>query len=163
MDATKPYEFIGFWSRTDPPVKSTLCLTTPDLTQQPSVSYSTALCRLDPPAAPDAIGFGAMDVAKPYEFIGFGAMDVTKPHEFIGFGAMDVTKPYEFTGFGTMDVTKPYEFVGLGLCFSCLLPLRGGGTGPVHVCLSYRYCPQPDLPVLFDRLAALPAPLDTQY
>ena len=29
-------------------------------------------------------------------FIGFGAMDVTKPYEFIWFGAMDVTKPYEF-------------------------------------------------------------------
>ncbi len=24
-------------------------------------------------------------------FIGFGAMDVTKPYKFIGFGAMDVT------------------------------------------------------------------------
>jgi hypothetical protein len=33
------------------------------------------------------IGFGAMDVTKPYEFIGFGAMEVTKPYEFIGFGA----------------------------------------------------------------------------
>ena len=39
------------------------------------------------------------------EFIGFGAMEVTKPYEFIGFGAMDVTKPYEFLGFGAMDVT----------------------------------------------------------
>ncbi len=27
--------------------------------------------------------------------LGFGAMDVTKPYEFIGFGAMDVTKPYK--------------------------------------------------------------------
>ncbi len=25
------------------------------------------------------------------------AMVVTKPYEFVGFGAMDVTKPYEFT------------------------------------------------------------------
>ncbi len=45
-------------------------------------------------------------------FIGFGAMDVTKPYEFIGFGAMDVTRPYEFIRFGAMDVTKPYEFIG---------------------------------------------------
>ncbi len=37
--------------------------------------------------------------------------------EFIGFGAMDVTKPYEFTGFGAMDVTKPYEFIGFGELF----------------------------------------------
>ncbi len=29
-------------------------------------------------------------------FIGFGAMEVTKPYELIGFGAMYVTKPYEF-------------------------------------------------------------------
>ncbi len=33
---------------------------------------------------------------------------------FIGFGAMDVTKPYKFIGFGAMDATKPYEFIGLG-------------------------------------------------
>ncbi len=33
------------------------------------------------------IGFGAMDVTKPYKFIGFGAIDVTKPCKFIGFGA----------------------------------------------------------------------------
>ncbi len=45
------------------------------------------------------IGFGAMDVTKPYRFIRFGAMDVTKPYTFIGFGAMDVTKPYKFIGF----------------------------------------------------------------
>ncbi len=32
----------------------------------------------------------------------------------IGFGAMDVTKPYKFIGFGAMDVTKPYKFIGLG-------------------------------------------------
>jgi hypothetical protein len=38
------------------------------------------------------------------EFIGFGAMDVTKPYEFIRFGAMDVTKPYEFIGFVAKDV-----------------------------------------------------------
>ncbi len=37
-------------------------------------------------------------------FIGFGAMEVTKPYKFIRFGAMGVTKPYEFIGF----VTKPY-------------------------------------------------------
>ena len=34
------------------------------------------------------------------------------PNKFIGFGAMDVTKPYEFMGFGAMDVTKPCEFCG---------------------------------------------------
>ncbi len=51
-------------------------------------------------AASECIGFGAMEVTKPYEFIGFGTMEVTKPYEFIGFGAMDVTKPYEFIGFG---------------------------------------------------------------
>ncbi len=34
------------------------------------------------------IGFGAMDVAKPYEFIGIGAMGVAKPYQFIRFGAM---------------------------------------------------------------------------
>ena len=28
-------------------------------------------------------------------FIGFGDMDVTKPYEFIGFGAMEATNPYE--------------------------------------------------------------------
>ncbi len=36
------------------------------------------------------------------------------PMIFIGFGAMDVTKPYEFKGFGVMAVTKPYEFIGFG-------------------------------------------------
>jgi hypothetical protein len=73
-----------------------------------------------------------MDVTKPCKFIGFGAMDVTKPYIYIyiyrdrhrpvaggralakpyksiGFGDMDVTKPYEFIGFGAMDVTKPYK------------------------------------------------------
>ncbi len=45
------------------------------------------------PYGHESIGFGAMDVTKPYEFTGFGAMDVTKPYEFIGFGAMDVSKP----------------------------------------------------------------------
>ncbi len=41
--------------------------------------------------APDGInlGFGAMDVTKPYKSIGFGARDVTKPYKSIGFGAMD--------------------------------------------------------------------------
>ncbi len=34
------------------------------------------------------IGFGAMDVTKPYKFIGFGAIDVTKPNKLIGFGAI---------------------------------------------------------------------------
>ena len=34
--------------------------------------------------------------------------------KFMGFGAMDVTKPYKFTGFGAMDVTKPYKFIGCG-------------------------------------------------
>ena len=29
----------------------------------------------------------------PIKFIGFGAMDVTKPYTFIKFGAVDVTKP----------------------------------------------------------------------
>ena len=72
------------------------------------------------------IGFGAMDVTKPYKFyrvwghvchqtytfIGFGAMDVTKPYQFIVFVAMCVTKPYKFTGFGAMDVTTPYKFIG---------------------------------------------------
>ncbi len=31
------------------------------------------------------------------ESIGFGAIGVAKPYEFIWFGAMGVTKPYEFT------------------------------------------------------------------
>ncbi len=35
-------------------------------------------------------------------FIGFGAIDVTKPYAFIGFGAIDVTNPYEFIGFGAL-------------------------------------------------------------
>ncbi len=48
-------------------------------------------------------------LTKPYKFIGFGAMDVTKPYNF---GAMAVTKPHQFTGFGAMAVTKPYKFVG---------------------------------------------------
>ncbi len=35
------------------------------------------------------------DLEQPIQgFIGFGAMDVTKPYKFIGFGAMDGTKPY---------------------------------------------------------------------
>jgi hypothetical protein len=42
---------------------------------------------------------------KPYQFIGFGAMDVTKPYKCKGFGAI---KPYQFIRFGAMDVTKPY-------------------------------------------------------
>ena len=33
---------------------------------------------------------------------------------FIGFGAMDVTKPYKFIGFGALGTTKPYKFIGLG-------------------------------------------------
>ncbi len=45
--------------------------------------------------------------------IGFGAVEVTKPYEFIGFGAVEVTKPYELIGFGAVEVTKPYEFIGL--------------------------------------------------
>jgi hypothetical protein len=34
--------------------------------------------------------------------------NIRKSHIFviIGFGTMEVTKPYEFTGFGAMDVTK---------------------------------------------------------
>ncbi len=51
--------------------------------------------------------------------------------EFIGFGAMDVTKPYEFTGFGAMDVTKAYEFIGFGaLTRSGVVARRGEGGGP---------------------------------
>ncbi len=48
----------------------------------------------------------------PCEFIGFGAMDVTKPYKLMGFGglAMHVAKPYKFIGFGAMDVTKSIEF-----------------------------------------------------
>jgi hypothetical protein len=52
----------------------------------------------------------------PCEFIGFGAMDVTKPYKFIGFVAMDVAKPYEFIGFGAMDVNRLYEFIRLSFC-----------------------------------------------
>ena len=56
------------------------------------------------------IGFGAMDVPKPYKFIGFGAMEVTKPYKFIGFGAMDATKPHTCIGFWAMDATKPHIY-----------------------------------------------------
>ncbi len=37
----------------------------------------------------------------------------------MGFGAMDVTKPYEFIGFGAMYVTKPYEFIGFAMIIYC--------------------------------------------
>ncbi len=33
----------------------------------------------------------------------------------LGFGGIDVTKPYKFVGFGGIDVTKPYTFVGFGV------------------------------------------------
>ena len=36
------------------------------------------------------------------------------PMNFIGFGTMDVTKPYAFIGCGAMDVTNPYESVRCG-------------------------------------------------
>ncbi len=36
------------------------------------------------------------------ELLGFGTMEVTKPYELLGFGTMEVTKPYELLGFGTM-------------------------------------------------------------
>ena len=49
-----------------------------------------------------------------WQFIGFGALEVTKPYEFIGFGGLEVTKPCEFIGFGGLEVTKPYEFIGFG-------------------------------------------------
>ncbi len=39
----------------------------------------------NPPNPINSIGFGDMDVTKPYEFIRFGAMDGTKPYEFIEF------------------------------------------------------------------------------
>ncbi len=35
-----------------------------------------------------SIGFGSMDVTKPYKSIGFGSMDVTKPYKSIVFGSM---------------------------------------------------------------------------
>ncbi len=47
------------------------------------------------------------------KLIGFGAMEVTKPYNFIGFGAMDVTKPYKFIGFGgwwTGDIHGPKSY-----------------------------------------------------
>ena len=66
--------------------------------------------------------YALVDVTKPYKFIGFGAMDVTKPW------AMDVTKPYKFIRFGAMDVTKPYELIGYVIsCYAVLLPGRTSG------------------------------------
>ncbi len=37
----------------------------------------------------------ATHIAREATYIGFGAMDVTKPYESVRFGAMDVIKPYE--------------------------------------------------------------------
>ncbi len=34
--------------------------------------------------------------------------------KLIGFGGIDVTKPYKFIGFGDIDATKPYKFIGFG-------------------------------------------------
>ncbi len=39
----------------------------------------------------------------PCKFIGFGAIDITKPYKFIGFGAIAITNPYKFIGFGARD------------------------------------------------------------
>jgi hypothetical protein len=42
-----------------------------------------------------------MKAAGPYTFIGFGGIDVTRPYQFIWF-----------IWFGDIDTPKPYEFMG---------------------------------------------------
>ncbi len=68
MDATKPYEFIGFGA-----------------TDATKPYEFIGFGAMDGTKPYKFIRFGAMDATKPYKFIGFGAMDATKPCEFIGF------------------------------------------------------------------------------
>ena len=83
------------------------------------------------------IGFGAMDVTRPYEFIGLVAMDVTNPYEFIGLVPWMSPNPMIFLGLGAMDVTKPYEFIGFGTQAKAPLHqglLSWGAVGPDVPC-----------------------------
>jgi hypothetical protein len=60
------------------------------------------------------LGFGAVDITKPYKCTGFGAIDITKPYKCTGFGAIDITKPYKFIGFGAIYITNPHIFIAFG-------------------------------------------------
>ncbi len=55
-----------------------------------SVSYGSAS---GPSMPPNPIGFGAIDVTKPYKFIGFGDIQGPKPCRFIGFGDIHGPEP----------------------------------------------------------------------
>ncbi len=56
----------------------------------------------------------------------------SKPYEFIGFGAMDVTKPYSlYIWFGDIHGPKPCEFIGFRWAFTSQTPgvLPGRDSG----------------------------------
>ncbi len=50
---------------------------------------------------------------KPYIFIGFGAMDVTKPYDMYMVWGHVSPNPIHLYGLG-LDVTKPYKFIKFG-------------------------------------------------
>ncbi len=56
------------------------------------------------------MGFGAVDVAKPYKFIGFGDIHGPKPYKLIGFGDIHGPKPYKLIGFGDIFFFFRFSF-----------------------------------------------------
>ncbi len=54
----------------------------------------------------------------------------SKPYGFIGFGAMDVTKPYECIWLGDISDAKPYAFIGCRWAFISQTPVTGLSAVP---------------------------------
>ena len=101
MDVTKPYIYIHIYI---------------------FIGTGTALSLADAhsPNHTKSIGFGDMDVTKPYEFIGFGAMDVTKPYKIYrvwGHGCHQTLYIYIYRDrhrpvAGGRALAKPYKSIG---------------------------------------------------
>ncbi len=116
MEATKPYEFIGFgamdatkpsqdckgWRSHRQHKKVCLRQAGPYCQKsafttllEPSSQRTPGMCRRrwDRGFSTDAgiPRHGAYMAPNPNEFIGFGPMEVTKPYEFMSFGAMEIT------------------------------------------------------------------------